>query len=528
MVFWRKSKPTEKPDAPATEDADSAVDQAANQAGPGDSGKQAAAKAGKTATAEADEPQTLVEITPNMRRRLQQFYMVGKKNLDNGNVDYAIQMLQHPVAGDPANMEYAQSFFEALHKKYDSPKKVGSMAGLQGMSIKSAMKKAATKKQWRDTIKSGTEMLVLNPYDIPTLVAMAEACQELTADEMQLYYLKAALQTSPKDPKLNKLAALALARIGDFGQAIVCWHRVEEAKPGDEEALKMISQLTVDRTVPRDKMVESKQPLNQKPAANTAASKPTAAKEQKAAPADSKTLTPEEQLLAKIAAEPAEKRHYVELADYYADQNQLSKCEEMLTKAIEVAGPGDLILREKLEDFQITRATRQVEIAEHRAAQEQTEEAANLVKKMRLELNRLELNIYANRCERAPTNEWHRFELGVRLKRAGKFKEAIENLQKCQSEGKRKASVYLELGECFQCINVHKLSMDNYEKSIELSRDKDLDTLKKSLYRAGKLATGLKHYKAAENFLTELAGLDFGYRDVAERLDKLGRIRNDG
>jgi hypothetical protein len=70
--------------------------------------------------------------------------------------------------------------------------------------------------------------------------------------------------------------------------------------------------------------------------------------------------------------------------------------------------------------------------------------------------------------------------------------------------------------------------MDNYEKAIEQSRDKDLDVLKKGLYRAGKLATGLKDYKAAEAYLTELAGLDFGYRDVAERLDKLSKIRNDG
>jgi tetratricopeptide (TPR) repeat protein len=529
MVFWRKSKPTDKSDAATPEEAaaaDAAASDTTNDESAADSGKQSATKASAKGT-EADAAQSLEEITPNVRRRLQQFYVVGKKNFDTGNIDYAIQMLQQPVGGDPANMEYAQSFFEALRKKYDSPKKVGSMAGLQGMSIKGAMKKAAAKKQWRDVIKSGTEMLALNPFDAPTLIAMAEACQELTADDVQLFYLKQALQTNPKDPKLNRLAALALARIGDFGQAIVCWHRVEEAKSGDEEALRMISQLTVDRTIPKDKMTASTQPLNQKPNAETIAAK-SAAKEKKAAAEEEKTLSREEQLKARIAAEPAVKDHYVDLANYYNDKNQLQKSEELLVKALEVAGPGDLHLREKLEDFQISRALRQVEIAEHRASQEQSEEAANLVKKFRLELNRVELNIYTNRTERAPTNETFRLEMGIRLKRAGKFKEAIENLQRCQSEGKRKAYVHLELGECFQCINVHKLSMDNYEKAIEQSRDKDLDVLKKGLYRAGKLATGLKNYKAAEAYLTELAGLDFGYRDVAERLDKLSRIRNDG
>jgi tetratricopeptide (TPR) repeat protein len=541
MVFWRKSKPTEKADAATAEAAtanvgatEAAKEKAVNDKAAAESSKQSTAETkatGKAAPASkaapVEEPQTLEEITPNIRRRLQQFYVVGKKNLETGNLDYAIQMLQQPVAGDPANMEYAQTFFEALKKKYENPKKVSSMAGLQGMSIKGAMKKSAGKKQWRDVIKSGAEMLALNPYDIPTLIAMAEACQELTADDVQLFYLKQAMQANPKDAKLLKLAALALARIGDFGQAIVCWHRVEELKPGDEEALKMIGQLTVDRTVPKDKMTASTQPLNQKPNAETIAAK-SAAKEKKAAAEEEKTLSREDQLKARIKAEPAVKEHYVELANYYTDQNQLQKAEDCLTKALQVAGPGDLHLRDKLEDFQISRALRQVEIAEHRANQEQTEEAANLVKKLRMELNRIELSVYTSRSDRAPTNETFRFEMGIRLKRAGKYKEAIENLQKCQSEGKRKASVHLELGECFQCINVHKLSMDNYEKAIEQSRDKDLDVLKKGLYRAGKLATGLKDYKAAEAYLTELAGLDFGYRDVAERLDKLSKIRNDG
>ena len=48
-----------------------------------------------------------------------------------------------------------------------------------------------------------------------------------------------------------------------------------------------------------------------------------------------------------------------------------------------------------------------------------------------------------------------------------------------------------------------------------------------ALYRAGKLAMGLKDLATAEQYLTELAGLDFGYRDIAECLDKLNRLRKN-
>ncbi len=44
---------------------------------------------------------------------------------------------------------------------------------------------------------------------------------------------------------------------------------------------------------------------------------------------------------------------------------------------------------------------------------------------------------------------------------------------------------------------------------------------KRALYRAGVLAGGLDDLDAARKYLSILAGLDFGYRDVAQRLDKL-------
>ena len=40
------------------------------------------------------------------------------------------------------------------------------------------------------------------------------------------------------------------------------------------------------------------------------------------------------------------------------------------------------------------------------------------------------------------------------------------------------------------------------------------------------LSAELKDVERAERFLTELAALDFGYRDVADRLDKLATMRD--
>jgi hypothetical protein len=53
-----------------------------------------------------------------------------------------------------------------------------------------------------------------------------------------------------------------------------------------------------------------------------------------------------------------------------------------------------------------------------------------------------------------------------------------------------------------------------------------LDTKKLALYRAGVLAAELGDRDRAEKHLTQLAAIDFGYRDVADRLDKLAALRD--
>jgi tetratricopeptide (TPR) repeat protein len=125
----------------------------------------------------------------------------------------------------------------------------------------------------------------------------------------------------------------------------------------------------------------------------------------------------------------------------------------------------------------------------------------------------------------------YKYELGLRLKRAGQYKEAVECFQKAREDAKRKSTVYLELGECFQHIQQYKLAMSNYERAIAEVSERDADGKKIALYRAGVLAFGMRdmdpsYLDQAEKHLTILAGMEFGYKDVSERLDKIAKLRN--
>ena len=123
---------------------------------------------------------------------------------------------------------------------------------------------------------------------------------------------------------------------------------------------------------------------------------------------------------------------------------------------------------------------------------------------------------------RYPENIVWKYELAMRLKGAGNHAEAIRHFQEVLQDPRHKGQVSLELGECFQKIKQYQLAMQNYQTAVELLTDRELELRKRALYRAGVLASGLGDADTARKHLATLAGLDFGYRDVAERLDKLG------
>jgi tetratricopeptide (TPR) repeat protein len=168
----------------------------------------------------------------------------------------------------------------------------------------------------------------------------------------------------------------------------------------------------------------------------------------------------------------------------------------------------------------------QVLVAARRAEQEKTEEAAELAKRMAAQGNQVELEIYAARSARDPNNLLLQFELGMRFKRAGKYREAIQAFQAAREDVRHRAETQLQLGESFQHIRQFKLALSSYEAAIEAADTMQPEVKKLALYRAGVLSAEFKDVDRAEKYLTELAAIDFGYRDVADRLDKLASLRD--
>jgi tetratricopeptide (TPR) repeat protein len=414
-----------------------------------------------------------------------------------------------------------QSFLGNLKKKYNNNKKGSNLAFIQGRSARSGAKKATSQQDWPGVIRAGLEALKLNPWDVPTLTLMAEASNRLGNNDVQLAYLKTAQEANPKDPAVNRLCALALREVGQFDQAIACWHRVEQARPDDEEAARSIASLAVEKTIAKggyedpdrtsDSLRGQQQQLHQ---------------QQPQRQPDVAQLTPEKRLEKEIARHPDDIPKYHELAEVYISHEQYDKAVDVYARAFE-ASDGDEEVRERWEDAQLRQLRQRVTRADAEARKSGDDEAKKRFEELKREFASKELEVHQNRVKRYPNNLTFRYDLGLRYQMNARYNEAIAEYQQARNDPRRRGLCMLALGQCFQQIKQFRLAMSHYQEAIQEIPDRDSDNKKLALYLAGRLAAAMKNFDAGEKHLTTLAGLDFSYRDVSELLDKIAKLREN-
>ena len=468
-----------------------------------------------------------------VQQRLAQVFEHAKRSFEKGDGDYAHDLLTQCVSEAPGNVVYLQHFRANLTKH--GGKRGGSLSMLRGKSTNVA--KLADKGEWRQAMETGCNALKKNSADTVTLREMAAACGALGHAETQLHYLRWALDVDPQDRETNRQAAEALTAVQEYDQAIACWQRVLQQKPNDEEASKAVSRLSVEKTIHQGGYdPQLLQGNGTAPEVSTARVADLAQRDENADEAANSESAgagaSKEELLAAIDAAPESTEAYVALAEHYAENGREVQAERLFNKAIKLADD-PLPIQEQLEELQLRRVRAEVLRVQQRAATDKSDATADAYRRVLQQADQIELKVYTARAERQPGDPRRQFDLGVRLKRVGRHKDAIKALQAARGDTQRTAETQLFLGECFQSIKQFKLAATSYDASVEASAktvaasDSAEELRKLALYRAGVLAMGLGDLDKAEQRLTELAGSDFGYRDVADRLDKIAAMRND-
>jgi tetratricopeptide (TPR) repeat protein len=274
--------------------------------------------------------------------------------------DYAHTLFAECVASEPANLKFVEAMLRNLQAKHAGSKK----KSLFGRSGSRELKKTLDRKEWSAVFRQGMEVLKDNPSDVAVLRMIAEACQQLHYNEVELAYLKQALDANPKNAEVNKHCARSLARMGQFDQAIACWHRVETIHSSDLEAARAIGELSEKKLqYPGGRPMVTERPTGPVVVA-TAEDQPSIDISPEI------LLGPRQRLERAIAGDPYDVSNYLKLADFFCEAERFNDAESTLSSGIATVGKHASLI-DRLQQVQNQRAEQErADAEEQRIAQE--------------------------------------------------------------------------------------------------------------------------------------------------------------
>jgi tetratricopeptide (TPR) repeat protein len=232
---------------------------------------------------------------------------------------------------------------------------------------------------------------------------------------------------------------------------------------------------------------------------------------------------------AAYAREPEQPKNVFNLAEVLADL-ETDEAENEAVQLLEDAyvSRHNFNFKERAGLLTIRQLKRKLrEVRKQLEAQPKDAEAKTQKAQLTARLNDTELEHYRLCVENYPTDLAAKYEYGLRLLQNKRYNEAIPLFQEAQKDPRRKISSMDKVGSCFFLKGWYADAVDVFTQAIEAHEIKD-DALAKELrYNLARAYEEQGRNEKALEIYRKIAQLDFGYKDVSARVDRL-RAASDG
>ena len=424
---------------------------------------------------------------------------------ETGNWDFAIELYLEGIRREPDNIARGHQPLRkvSMVRKVQGGKPAGMMDGLKHRSGKDT----AT------NLVNAEYLLAKDPGNIGLMIAMLKAALAHRANGAANWIALIILETQ-KTAKPNRqilqLLIDSFAAVEQFGFALNVCDMALKIVPEDAKLLETQHQLSAKHAIKQGryeqegdftkgvKNMDKQQELVQKDSLLKGKDflrvQVDRAKQEYT---DSPTVA------GKINAYVDALLKTQELADEVA-------ATDVLTKAHAETGAYQFKMR--VGDIKIRQMT-----ARYRELKEagKKEAAAEMLRKQLA----FELDEYADRAANYPTDMGIKFELGKRQLMAGKYDEAIGSLQDAQRDPRRHVQALNYIGQSFAKKKWYSEAAETFERALkaEMSEDRKKDIF----YNLSEVYEQMGELAKARAMLSDLAQMDFNFRDVRHRMESL-------
>lgn len=467
--------------------------------------------------AEGNEPQRQDAIKQHhLPANLNKLYLKAEAAMELRNWSYAVSLLQAILMKEPGFLDGRKRLRLAAVKENDGKRgvKLGGEA-LKVLKMQSQVKKDPI------AVMNALEKEVLgsDPYNAQANELLYQAAEAAGLPMTAGFALETVIEGDPDNIKFyHKLGDYYMDR-EKYEEAAITFGKIVEKDRTDLEASKKYKDATAKGSIASQKWDSDgdwRDLLKDKDAASELESEGRAA------------MTPEQLQLQveRLSAEYAQDQNNIDvtkrLAATYEELEQFPEALQFYEWAFHLSSK-DPSLEKKVADIREIVNTAQLDelrrfVEENPEHPDIEQYKAQLAEAQKGQMDQL-IAESEERVERNPTDNELRFELGERLFRAERYRDAIKHLQQAKRSPSLRIKVMNMLGLCYDRMSMTDLAANQYEEAISEIQVMD-DTKKELLYNLALLYEKLKNEEKYLECLKEIYAVDYDYKDVAERVEQ--------
>lgn len=453
------------------------------------------------------------ELAPNLNKLV----LKADSAMELRNWAYAVSLLQAILMKEPGFLDGRKRLRLAAVKMNEGKRGVK----LGGEALKVLKMQSQVKKDPLGVIAElEKEVLASDPYNAQANELLYEAAEAAGLPRTAGFALETVIEGDPNNIKFyHKLGDYYMDREA-FEDAAVTFGKIVEKDRTDLTAAKKYKDATAKGSIASQKWDSEgdwRDLLKDKDAAAELESKGRAAMTPEMLATQAERLAAEYaqdqnnlDVTKRLAATYEELEQFPEALQFYEWAYSLSSNDPALEK--KVAHIRETVNNNYLDELRAFIAENpehpDIEQVKEQLAEAERGQADSLVAESQ------------ERVDRNPTDNELRYELGSRLFRADRHKEAIQHLQMAKRSPSLRIKVMNMLGQCYDRMGMTDLAVNQFKEAIGELQTMD-ETKKELLYNMALLHEKMSNEEEYLSALKEIYAVDYGYRngEVAARVE---------
>lgn len=445
------------------------------------------------------------------------FFEKAHKVAETENFDYAIEMYLDGLRYAPEALQegHLPLCELALQRKGKGGKKPSMVERVKRLRGKSPL----------EQMLNAEYLFAKDPDHLPFAEAMLKAAVAGGYTKTAKWLANLIFQTNNalEKPSLQTYILLkdTYASLGEYDKAVAACQHAMKLKPKDDQLTEDYKNLSAELTMASGKYDATEGDFRRSIKDSEAQAKLYA--QERVVKTEDYRLSAVQDARKKLIQNPGSPKNIFEFAEALADL-QNDQAENQAIGFLENAykTKNDFSFKQRAGILRIKQLKRKIRQAQAVLDDKPDDAQAKAeLEGLTKHLNNFELQHYQLCVKNYPTDLHLKYEYGVRLLHNKQYNEAIPILQEAQKDPRRKITAMDKIGYCFLMKGWFTDAIDVFKQAIDSYEIKDNSIGKELRYNLARAYEENGNNQEALEIYRRIAQLDFTFKDVSQRVDKL-------